>query len=292
MSAFTDREVEFLTSDQRRLGRIATLGRDGTIHVTPVGFTLDANADTITVGGHDLAATKKYRDLQHNATVAIVIDDVLQPWTPRGIEIRGWAELSSDSEPHIVIHPARIIGWGLDSDTMHQRYTRNVAQGTDVSRPIDRLSPADRQVITELMHRLELAVDDRDVDGFADGFTLDAIYEGPFGVEHGRPAIRAMSAAHHRSGSMDGKRRMIGPIVIRDGFDRMHATAHTNWWVAVAAGSAGVYTTGRYVDDIRRDGDTWRIEHRRQTIDQTIDGAGRRRGRHGDASPTDEPRRG
>ena len=36
MSAFTEKEIEYLRG--QRLGRMATVGRDGSPHVVPVGF--------------------------------------------------------------------------------------------------------------------------------------------------------------------------------------------------------------------------------------------------------------
>jgi pyridoxamine 5'-phosphate oxidase family protein len=99
VSVFTDRELEFLHGT-RRLGRIATVGRDGTPHVTPVGWQHNVEHDTIDVGGHDVAATKKFRDVSVSGRAAIVIDDVVStnPWRPRAIEVRGRAEAVGD--PH------------------------------------------------------------------------------------------------------------------------------------------------------------------------------------------------
>jgi Pyridoxamine 5'-phosphate oxidase len=37
MSSFSDTELAYLTGD-RRLGRVATVGKDGTPHVAPVGW--------------------------------------------------------------------------------------------------------------------------------------------------------------------------------------------------------------------------------------------------------------
>ncbi len=46
MAAFTDAELTFLRS-VRLLGRIATVGSDGTSHVTPVGWSLGQGADVM-----------------------------------------------------------------------------------------------------------------------------------------------------------------------------------------------------------------------------------------------------
>jgi pyridoxamine 5'-phosphate oxidase family protein len=111
---FTDAELAYLQSE-RRLARVATVGPDGTPHVTPVGWSYNADAGVIEVSGHDFTATKKFRDVAATGRAALVIDDVLPPWQPRGIEIRGRAEAVTEPTPMIRIHPSRIVAWGLDS---------------------------------------------------------------------------------------------------------------------------------------------------------------------------------
>ena len=114
MSVFNDAELEYLTGG-RRLGRIATVGADGTPHVVPVGWIYNAARDTIDVGGYELEQSKKFRDVVRNGRVAIVIDDLesTDPWRPRGIEIRGSADAIARPTPLIQIHPERIVSWGL-----------------------------------------------------------------------------------------------------------------------------------------------------------------------------------
>ena len=91
---FTDEEREYLLSGVR-LGRLATVGSDGTPHVVPTAFRYNADHDTIDIGGHDFAKRKKYRDVIRNPKVAFVVDDIasVNPWRVRGIEIRGEAEV-------------------------------------------------------------------------------------------------------------------------------------------------------------------------------------------------------
>ncbi|MGH7860994.1 MAG: PPOX class F420-dependent oxidoreductase [Candidatus Dormibacteraceae bacterium] len=113
MSAYKHEELAFF-EEGRRLARIATVGRDGTPHVVPVGWTYNADTDTIDVGGHDFATTKKFRDVARSGRAAIVIDEVLPPWRPRGIEVRGTAEAIESPTPIIRIHPDRVRSWGLD----------------------------------------------------------------------------------------------------------------------------------------------------------------------------------
>jgi pyridoxamine 5'-phosphate oxidase family protein len=116
MSVFTDPELAYLTGE-RRLARIATVGKDGMPHVVPVGWTYNSEHDTIDVGGRQLERTKKFRDAAHSGRAAIVIDDLAStnPWRPRAIEVRGWAEAIEEPEAIIRIRPERIVSWGLDS---------------------------------------------------------------------------------------------------------------------------------------------------------------------------------
>ena len=124
MSAFTHAELAYLQGE-RRLARLATVGPDGTPHITPVGmWKVDPDSGIVEITGHDFAATKKFRDVARTHRAAIVVDDVLPPFQPRGVEIRGHADAISDPEPAIRIHPERIIGWGLDDPG---RQARSVA---------------------------------------------------------------------------------------------------------------------------------------------------------------------
>jgi pyridoxamine 5'-phosphate oxidase family protein len=124
MSAFTDAEIAYLSG--QRLGRLATVGPSGQPHVVPVGFRYNPEHDTIDIGGHDFAKRKKFADVRANARVAFVVDDLasVSPWRPRGIEIRGGAEvLLSGGEafgrgydPEIFrIRPRRIVSWGIEA---------------------------------------------------------------------------------------------------------------------------------------------------------------------------------
>jgi pyridoxamine 5'-phosphate oxidase family protein len=130
MSAFTDRELEYLTERRpERLGRIATVGKDGTPHVVPVGWRLNREHDTIDVRGMDLMRTKKFRDARRTGRASIVIDDLasIDPWAPRGIEVRGRAEIVEQPRPLIRIHPERIVAWGLESEDVGRRHSRAAA---------------------------------------------------------------------------------------------------------------------------------------------------------------------
>src|SRR5437588_7648341 len=95
MAVFTPAELEYLAS--QRLGRLATVDADGQLYVVPVGFTYNAELETIDIAGRNLRPSKKFKNVAHNGRVAFVVDDVLPPWQPRGVQVRGHAEALYDS---------------------------------------------------------------------------------------------------------------------------------------------------------------------------------------------------
>jgi pyridoxamine 5'-phosphate oxidase family protein len=123
MSAFTQKEIEYL--EEQRLGRLATVDVEGGPHVVPVAFRYNPEFDTVDIGGHDIAGSKKFRDAQKAGRAAFVVDDVLPPWRARGVEVRGRAEVLSEGGREIMedfsnelirTFPVRIVGWGIDSN--------------------------------------------------------------------------------------------------------------------------------------------------------------------------------
>ena len=113
MSAFTPAEIEYLSG--QRLARIATASADGQPDVAVAGFGVDG--DDIVSGGLDLTKTIRFRNLTTNPRATIVIDDLAStdPWKPRGIKVRGPAQLEDDDGSlRIRIHPATIWSWGIN----------------------------------------------------------------------------------------------------------------------------------------------------------------------------------
>jgi pyridoxamine 5'-phosphate oxidase family protein len=127
MSVFSENELAYLA--EPRLGRLATIGPDGLPHIVPLGWSYNPALDTIDIGGRDFARTRKFRNVQANPRVALVIDDVVPPWQPRAVMVRGSAEAlldaaSADGErmgPIIRLHPTEVISWGLDAITPERR---------------------------------------------------------------------------------------------------------------------------------------------------------------------------
>lgn len=115
-SRLSESELRFLTSGRRSLGRVATVGPDGTPHVVPSGWSYNQTLGTLDVTGRDVQATKKFRDVARTGRAAIVIDGVAEGegWNPWAIEIAGAAEAITGPPALIRIHPERVRSWGLD----------------------------------------------------------------------------------------------------------------------------------------------------------------------------------
>jgi pyridoxamine 5'-phosphate oxidase family protein len=137
LSTFDDDEREYLLSGVR-LGRLATVGPDGTPHVVPTSFRYNSDLDTIDIGGHDFAKRKKYRDILKNPKVAFVVDDLasVNPWRPRGVEVRGVAEvldrggseMGRGFDPEMFrITPRRVVSWGLHEQMSFKERNRSSA---------------------------------------------------------------------------------------------------------------------------------------------------------------------
>lgn len=112
---FTETEIAYLAS--QRLGRLATVQVNGTLQVSPVGFSYNPATSTIDIHGYNLATSQKFRNIAANGHAAFVVDDLVsvKPWRVRCIEIRGLAEaLTTERSPLIRIHPKRIISFGVD----------------------------------------------------------------------------------------------------------------------------------------------------------------------------------
>src|SRR2546421_9775918 len=89
MSVFSEAELAYLA--EGRLGRLATIDPTGQPSNVPVGWRHNPELDTIDIGGRDFAVSAKFRNVQTNPKVALVVDDVPPPWQPRCVMSRGAA---------------------------------------------------------------------------------------------------------------------------------------------------------------------------------------------------------
>jgi pyridoxamine 5'-phosphate oxidase family protein len=127
----TEAERAYLQSQP--LARLATVDGAGAPQNNPVGAFLEEETGDIIIGGHAMGASRKFRNVQRNGHVALVIDDLVSrdPWTVRGLEIRGTAVALEDVDPPVPfmsrevirITPTWVTSWGVDPEAPG-RYSR------------------------------------------------------------------------------------------------------------------------------------------------------------------------
>lgn len=124
---FSQKETEYLGS--QHLARIATASSREVIiqpDVVPVGFDFDG--EYFYVSGMNLLKSTKYKNVQKNPRVALVVDDLksVNPWEPRGIRIYGIADIVTRQDgymqqtdhpsiKYIRIKPLKKWSWGIDA---------------------------------------------------------------------------------------------------------------------------------------------------------------------------------
>ena len=128
---------------------------------------------------------------------------------------------------------------------------------------------ADRAALLDLVHRYAVTVDARDLAGLADGFSDHAAAEYAGGVRlEGREAIRSFMAEAfqtHMGIDCPSTHLMTNTLVDLDGDEAgLRTTA-----IACLTGQPGkVIVRGlRYTDRCIREGQRWRVLHRRHEAD-------------------------
>lgn len=131
---FSDAEIAYL--DSQWLGRLTTIDAHGRPQIRAVGVHYNPETRTIDVVGWGLANSQKFRNARRNPEVAFIVDDLAStnPWRPRSVEIRGWAETLTESgaspwgDAVIRLHPRRIISEGLDASGDKRTNARDVPE--------------------------------------------------------------------------------------------------------------------------------------------------------------------
>lgn len=133
--AFTAAEVDYLQS--QHLGRLATVDPSGAPRNNPVGFVVHRTTGQLVIGGLSMGTSRKFRNVLANPNVAFVVDDLasIEPWAPRGIEVRGRGEALVDVDPPMAgfsrevirITPTWIGTWGLQPGTSFNLTVRRAA---------------------------------------------------------------------------------------------------------------------------------------------------------------------
>lgn len=130
---FTATEIQYLA--ERALGRLATIGPAGAPQNHPVALWVNEATGTVDIGGPNLDQSQKYRNIQADPRVSLVVDDnAPQPVGPggqrgRGVEIRGVIEILRADQPlmrgfsHdlLRLHPRRVVAWNVDGPGRNSR---------------------------------------------------------------------------------------------------------------------------------------------------------------------------
>jgi pyridoxamine 5'-phosphate oxidase family protein len=127
----SDLEVEYLKN--QHLARIATASPQGEPEVSPVGFEYDGKY--FYVGSHDQSIffkTRRYKNIKNgNPRVSLVVDDLqsVDPWRPRGIKVRGRAEVVEHEGmfgkgSYLRISPEVTISWGIEPAKEGEWYSK------------------------------------------------------------------------------------------------------------------------------------------------------------------------
>lgn len=130
---FTDTERRYLIT--QALGRLSTIGPTGAPQNHPVTYRVNEDAGTIDIGGPRLSASQKYRNIQTDPRVSLVVDDISpEPvgsggQRGRGVEIRGLVEILHVERPLMEgfsndllrIHPRRVVAWNIDAPGSNNR---------------------------------------------------------------------------------------------------------------------------------------------------------------------------
>lgn len=116
MSVFTEAELKYLSFQP--LMRFASASPSGRPDVAPVVFEVDGS--DIVTAGFDITHTVRYKNIQANPRVSVVIDDLasMNPWSPRGLKIIGTAVIDeTNGSPKFRISPEVIISWAINDTT-------------------------------------------------------------------------------------------------------------------------------------------------------------------------------
>jgi pyridoxamine 5'-phosphate oxidase family protein len=121
---FSQQEQAYLQT--QLLARLATVEPDGQPDVDVVGFEFDGAR--FYIGGHQLEATRKYKNIvAGQRKVSLIIDDLKtrDPWAPRGIKIHGIAEVVEREGRmghalYLAITPTISWSWGIEEPQFRQ----------------------------------------------------------------------------------------------------------------------------------------------------------------------------
>jgi len=130
---FSEKETQYLKG--QRLARVATATKQGRPEVSPVSFAFDGTYFWIGSYSQEIfLKTRRFRNVVGgNPNISLVIDDLesIDPWKPRGIKVRGKAEvLDHDGQfgqgKYIRIKPKTSVSWGIEPVPPNERWSPSV----------------------------------------------------------------------------------------------------------------------------------------------------------------------
>lgn len=202
--AFTETELTYLRG--QRLGRLATVDKAGAPQNNPVGYFIDDDTGQLVIAGFAMGKSRKYRNVQGNAEVSLVVDDIAStdPWRVRGVEVRGTAEAQEDVDPPIEggsrevirITPRWIGGWGLTPGEQGLDSRGVQAGARHASTPAGGpLEPSVRDSVRDLVDAYFHGFDERrnDAPWLASIFAPDVTVRFPAGEGEGLSTLRDLS---------------------------------------------------------------------------------------------------
>lgn len=127
------------------------------------------------------------------------------------------------------------------------------------------LTTEDKLEIQQRVAQLYWALDSKDADGYAGGFIADSTLTHPMGETSGREGIRQWVQSYIDHGTDDGSiHAMANPVVEAD-----PAGARFRCYVIKmnSASSPASVGTGRIEVLFARDGDSWKVSHKKVMVD-------------------------
>ncbi len=123
------------------------------------------------------------------------------------------------------------------------------------------LSDADRLAILDTITRADEAASRRDADAYIALFTHDAVLEGTQGRHAGRDALRAGVGPVWAAEGPATLHLTLNPVV-ETGPDDDQAIARSVLLIVDPAAPPAIRTAALITQELRRDGDSWRISRR------------------------------
>ena len=108
-------ERAWLADPPSSLARVATVDADGMPHVVPCGWSFDADAEELVLGGWDVPRTVRAAHVRATGRAAVVVDGLAPGpgWSPWALVVRGRARVD-DVAGALRVSCDQVTSWGLE----------------------------------------------------------------------------------------------------------------------------------------------------------------------------------